>query len=78
MENLVQYASQLGLDAKKFQDALVSGKFADKVHRDLQDGFKLGVSGTPTVFINGKRVKDKSKESLKAVIDAALKETARK
>jgi protein-disulfide isomerase len=78
VDNLVQYASQLGLDAKKFQDALISGKFADKVQRDLQDGFKLGVNSTPTVFINGRRVKDKSKESLRAVIDAALKNPARK
>jgi protein-disulfide isomerase len=78
IENLVQYASQLGLDAKKFQDALVSGKYADKVQRDLQDGYKLGVNSTPTVFINGRRVKDKSKESLRAVIDAALKEPAKK
>lgn len=78
IENLIQYANQLGLDAKKFQEALVSGKFADKVQRDLQDGFRLGVNSTPTVFINGKRLKDKSKESLKATIDAALKEAAAK
>jgi protein-disulfide isomerase len=78
VDNLVQYASQLGLDAKKFQDALISGRFADKVQRDLQDGYKLGINSTPTVFINGRRVKDKSKESLKAVIDAALKDPAKK
>jgi protein-disulfide isomerase len=78
LDNLVQYASQLGLDAKKFQDALISGKFADKVQRDLQDGYRMGVSSTPTVFVNGKRVKDKSKESLRAVIDAALKDAAKK
>jgi protein-disulfide isomerase len=78
LDNLVQYASQLGLDAKKFQDALISGKFADKVQRDLQDGYRMGVSSTPTVFVNGKRVKDKSKESLRAIIDAALKDAAKK
>lgn len=78
VDNLVQYAGQIGLDVKKFQDALLSGKFADKVQRDVQDGFRIGVSSTPTVFINGKRVKDKTKESLKAVIDAALRDTAKK
>jgi protein-disulfide isomerase len=78
MENLLQYASQLGLDVKKFQDALVSGKFAEKVQRDLDDGTKFGIGSTPTVFINGRRVKDKSKESLKAAIDAAFKDGAKK
>ena len=63
---------------KKFQDALVSGKFAEKIQRDLEDGNKFGVSSTPTVFINGKRVKDKSKESLRAVIESALKDVAKK
>jgi protein-disulfide isomerase len=78
IEHLVQYAGQLGLDVKRFQDALVSGKFADKVQRDLQDGYRLGVNSTPTVFINGKRVRDKSRESLKTTIDAAIREVAKK
>ncbi|MBI3651228.1 MAG: thioredoxin domain-containing protein [Acidobacteria bacterium] len=78
IENLLQYASQLGLDMKKFQEALSSGKFADKVQRDVEDGVRLGINATPTVFINGKRLRDKSKESLKAAIEAALKEVAKK
>lgn len=76
VENLVAYAGQAGLDVKKFQDALTSGRNTGKIQRDMEEGLKIGISGTPTVFINGKRVKDKSKESLKAAIDAALKNTA--
>jgi len=71
--NLKQYATQVGLDRAKFDQALDSGKFADKVQRDLREGDKLGVSSTPTVFINGKRVRDKTPEGLKAAIEAALK-----
>ncbi len=78
IENLKQYATQLQLDRKKFDEALDSGKFADKVQRDLQDGYKIGVNSTPSVFINGKRVRDRTKESLKAAIEAALKELAKK
>ncbi len=76
IENLVAYAGQIGLDVKKFQDALASGKNTGKIQRDVAEGLRIGISGTPAVFINGKRVKDKSKESLKAAIDAALKNTA--
>ena len=78
VEKLKEYASQLGLDRAKFDQALDSGKFSDKVQRDLREGDKLGVNSTPTVFINGRRVKDKSRESLKSAIDAALKESAKK
>jgi protein-disulfide isomerase len=75
---LKEYATQVGLDRVKFDQALDSGKFADKVQRDLREGYKIGINSTPTVFINGKRVRDRSPEGLKAAIDAALKSTASK
>jgi protein-disulfide isomerase len=75
---LKTYATQIGLDRAKFDQALDSGKFYDKVQRDLREGEKLGVNATPTIFVNGKRLRDKTPESLKAAIDAALKATASK
>ena len=70
---LKQYAQVLGLDAAKFDAALDSGRFADKVQRDVNDGERIGVSGTPTFFVNGKRADDAKYETLKAALDAALK-----
>ena len=72
---LKEYATQVGLDRQKFDAALDSGKFTEKVRRDLTDGIKIGVNSTPTVFINGRRVRDRSRESLKAAIEAALKQS---
>jgi protein-disulfide isomerase len=71
--NLKQYATSLGLDRARFDAALDSGKFADKVRRDILDGDKVGVSGTPSLFVNGRRVNDRTYEGLKAAIEAALK-----
>jgi protein-disulfide isomerase len=70
---LKDYASELDLDRARFDTALDSGKFADTVQRDIEDGLKLGVDSTPTVFINGRRVADKSYDALKAIIERALK-----
>ena len=78
VENLKQYASQLGLDRKRFDAALDSGKFSDQVKRDLADGDKIGVDSTPTVFINGKRAREKSREALKTAIEAALRDVGKK
>lgn len=75
---LKEYATQLGLDRQKFDAALDSGRFADKVQRDLQDGNRLGVNGTPTLFVNGRRINGTSYEIIKTAIDAALKTSARK
>jgi protein-disulfide isomerase len=72
VERLKEYASQLGLDRKQFDAALDAGAFADKVQRDLQEGRRLGVSGTPALFVNGRRVAENSYESLKAAVEAAL------
>jgi len=48
-----QYASDLGLDAAALEDCLDSGRYAEEVQTDFQDGVDLGVTGTPTFFING-------------------------
>ena len=76
IDKLRQYATELGLDRARFDASLDSGKFADKVQRDVLDGRRLGVNGTPTLYINGKRVADNSYESLKSAIESALKAEA--
>jgi len=78
IDKLKEYASRLGLDRKKFDAALDSGRFSGKVKRDMADGDKIGVDSTPSVFINGKRARERTREALKAAIDAALKEGAKK
>jgi len=77
LDKLRQYASELGLDRARFDASLDSGKFAEKVQRDVMDGHKLGINGTPTIYINGKRVSDNSYESVKSVIEATLKAEAK-
>ena len=73
VDKLKQYASEIGLDRVRFDAALDSGKFAEKVQRDVLDGDKLGINGTPTLYVNGKRVSDRSYEGLKATLEAVLK-----
>jgi protein-disulfide isomerase len=77
-DQLKEYARQLRLDVEKFDSALTSGKFAKKVQRDFQDGMRIGVQATPTVFINGRRISDNTYESIKAAIEGALRTPANK
>ena len=76
VEKLKSFATQLGLDRTRFDAALDSRKFAEMVQTDLDDGIKLGLKGTPSFFINGRRVTAKSYEELKESVDAALKSPA--
>ena len=70
--NLKLYATELGLDRAKFDAALDGAKFTAQVRRDLLEGQRVGVNGTPSLFINGRRVTDRSYAGLKAAIEAAL------
>lgn len=44
-------AKQIGLNVKKFNACVESGKFKDKVQADIDDGVRAGVNGTPSSFI---------------------------
>ncbi len=48
---------ELSLDMEKFTKELSSGKYKDKVRKDVNDGQILGVDATPTFFLNGKKLK---------------------
>ena len=56
VEDLKQYAQELGLDVQQFTTCLEADKYAQEVERDLQDGLSAGVSATPSFFINGQPV----------------------
>lgn len=55
-EMFIVFADQLGLDVDAFTEVLNSTKYTDKVQRDQRDGEALGVSGTPTFFVNGQLI----------------------
>lgn len=78
VDKLKAYAGLLGLDRKKFDEALDSGKFTDAVKQELSIGDRIGVDSTPSIFINGRRIREKTREALKSAIEAALKDAAKK
>jgi protein-disulfide isomerase len=67
-----RYAAEIGLDLDKVKRSVAQNQFAAKVERDLQDGQSLGVSRTPTFFVNGRRLMRFSREDLKALIEEEL------
>jgi protein-disulfide isomerase len=76
LNKLKEYASQLQLDRQQFDAALETGKYAAHVQRDVQDGLRLGLNSTPTIFINGQPVREKTYAALKAAIVTELKQTS--
>ena len=54
-KSLRSYASALGLDMKAFDKCSQSTDVGKQVDADMQEGEKLGVAATPTLFINGRK-----------------------
>jgi protein-disulfide isomerase len=55
-EMLESYAKDLGLDVERFGSDLDSDKFNDIINKDKSDGIDVGVSATPTFFLNGEKI----------------------
>src|SRR5207302_7591450 len=51
---ILAVASAIGLDMKRFEADLDSFATRQAVNRDMDDGMKIGVMSTPTLFIDGK------------------------
>jgi protein-disulfide isomerase len=54
LEDLRRYAGQVGLDVTKFDGCLAAGVHKSAVQRDLDEGNRLGITGTPAFFVNGR------------------------
>jgi protein-disulfide isomerase len=70
---ILALAAGLGLDLKRLESDLDSPEIKQAVARDIEDGDRAGVEGTPTLFINGRRYNGAiTLEALKPVLDAEL------
>ncbi|MGJ9424051.1 DsbA family protein [Aeromicrobium sp. CF3.5] len=66
------FAQDLGLDMAQFNADVDSPEVAERVQRDVDDGLALGVSGTPTFFLDGEILQPDTTEEFTDAIDAAL------
>jgi len=72
-DNVVAWAKELGLDEGKIAAALDAGTYSKAVDKDMADGQKVGVRGTPTFFLNGKLYGGgRDLASVKPVIDKEI------
>ena len=66
------YAGDLGLDLDAYDAAVADPATEARIQRDVDDGTALGVTGTPSFFLNGKPFAPESMEDLTQALDEAL------
>jgi len=77
-ELLKKHAVDTGLDAAKFNACLDTAKYAERVQAQMGVGNQLGVSSTPSVFINGRMVSGAQPyETFTTIIDEELERARR-
>ena len=72
-EDLKSYAKDLGLKQDSFDKCLTSGKYKETIQKDVNEGASLGLTGTPTFFINGREMSGaQSVQAISEIIDEEL------
>jgi protein-disulfide isomerase len=78
-DNLKQRATDVGLDASAFGACMASNKHEAAVQSDYAEGGRVGVSGTPTFFINGRMIVGaKPLEEFKGIVEDELRRSKAK
>jgi len=72
-EDLKEYAKQIGLDLAKFEVDMNSPEVQRQIQSDMALARKVQVRGTPTIFVNGKLLQNRSVDGFKQLIDPILK-----
>jgi protein-disulfide isomerase len=71
-ELLADIARELGLDMIRFETDRKSVEINNIINRDLREAVRIGVKGTPTLYINGKKLEKRSLETITSAIESEL------
>jgi protein-disulfide isomerase len=73
-----EIALALGLDQAEFEKKMREPALQSKIRQDAREGAQAGVKGTPTIFINGRKLKDRSLNGFQAAIDKELQKLGKR
>ena len=71
-DNYKKWAEELKLDVAKFEKDMASPEVQAQIDKEMAEAKAADVTGTPTIFVNGKRLQQRSMDGFKAAIDPAL------
>jgi protein-disulfide isomerase len=77
-QKIREIALALGFDQAAFEKKMNDPQIASQIRQDIRDGARAGVRGTPTIFINGRRLKNRSPQGFQAAVDKELQRLGKK
>ena len=76
-DSFSKIATELGLNLERFNADLTSPLLVQKLNKDMAEAYKFGITGTPAVFVNGKKLNQRTIEELQRLIDEELNKPAK-
>ena len=68
-DKMSDFANQIGLNAETFRACMANPDTAQEVEKTTTEGHELNITGTPTIFVNGRRIVGPDESILKQFID---------
>ncbi len=72
-EKVEEIAKKVGLQMTRFESDMKDPEITSIINRDIREGTRIGVRGTPTVFVNGKELRNRSIAGFSAAILKEMK-----
>ena len=72
-QKIIEIAGNLGFDSAQFEKQMQTPNILSAIGQDIKDGTQAGVKGTPAVFVNGRRLRNRTLAGFQALIDKELK-----
>ena len=71
-EKIQEIATKLKLDQVQFEKDRKDPLLMEQIKYDYNEGIRIGVRSVPSVFVNGRKLKDRSLKGFQALIDKEL------
>jgi protein-disulfide isomerase len=71
-QKIREIAQQVGLDMEKFDNDMKDPELKALVERDFREGVEVGVRGIPTIFVNGRQLRNRSFQEFQTAIEKEL------
>jgi protein-disulfide isomerase len=75
-EKIQEAVRSQGINAEQLDRDLRNPRVTAQVQEDINEAIRIGVRGVPTVFVNGKRLRDRSYEAMAAAVAKELRKQA--
>ena len=77
-QKIHEIALELSLDQTEFKKKMKDPKITAMIRQDFREGVKAGVRGIPIIFINERRLNDRSLKGFRVAIDKELQKISKK